>query len=60
MLTPVQPRSLDELEKRAIAEALQRNGYRREKSAAELGITRRTLLNKIKEYGLVIPDSARD
>ncbi len=56
----VQPRSLDELEKRAIAEALQRNGYRREKSAAELGITRRTLLNKIKEYGLVIPDSARD
>jgi DNA-binding NtrC family response regulator len=51
------PRSLVELEKRAIAEALERNGYHREKSAAELGITRRTLLNKIKDYGLEIPGS---
>ena len=42
--------SLGELEKRAILAALKRNGGKREASAAELGITRRTLLNKLKEY----------
>jgi two-component system response regulator AtoC len=46
------PRSLEEMEKEAIAAALQRNSYHREKTAEELGITRRTLLNKIKAYGL--------
>ncbi len=44
--------SLAELERRAIASALARNSYHRERTAAELGISRRTLLNKIKEYGL--------
>jgi two-component system response regulator AtoC len=46
------PIELRELEKRAIAAALARNGGHRERSAAELGITRRTLLNKMNEYGL--------
>ncbi len=45
------PPTLAELERRAILEALGRNGGRRGKSAEELGITRRTLLNKLKEYG---------
>jgi two-component system response regulator AtoC len=47
-----EPVEIVELERRAIAAALARNGGRREKSAVELGISRRTLLNKIKEYGL--------
>ncbi|TCW62633.1 sigma-54 dependent transcriptional regulator [Treponema sp. J25] len=45
-------RSLQELEREAIRLALLRNGGHREKTAQELGITRRTLLNKIREYGL--------
>ncbi|GAB1481464.1 sigma-54 dependent transcriptional regulator [Treponema sp.] len=43
---------LKELEKQAILAALERNKGHREKTAAELGITRRTLLNKMKEYEL--------
>lgn len=46
--------TLEEMEKRAIIDALDRNGHHREKTAAELGITRRTLLNKMKEYDLEI------
>jgi two-component system response regulator AtoC len=46
-----QPLRLEELEKIAILAALERNGGKREVSAVELGITRRTLLNKLKEYG---------
>jgi len=44
--------SLEELERKAILAALERNAYHRERTAEELGITRRTLLNKIKAYGL--------
>lgn len=44
--------TLREIEKRAILGALERNGGRREQSARELGITRRTLLNKLNEYGI--------
>ncbi len=44
--------SLRELEQRAIEAALLRNGGHREQSAQDLGITRRTLLNKMKEFGL--------
>ncbi|HRW23591.1 MAG TPA: sigma-54 dependent transcriptional regulator [Spirochaetia bacterium] len=43
--------TIAELEKRAILEALRRNGGKREASALELGITRRTLFNKLNEYG---------
>ena len=45
-------RTLEEMEKETITAALARNSFHREKTAAELGITRRTLLNKIKEYDL--------
>jgi two-component system response regulator AtoC len=39
-----------DVERRAVVEAMRRQGGHREKSAADLGFTRRTLLNKIKEY----------
>jgi len=54
------PRRLADIEKEAIAEALTRNRFHRERSAVELGITRRTLLNKIKEYALPIPNRDED
>ncbi len=46
------PLDLREIEKRAIEAALERNEGHRERTAAELGITRRTLLNKMNEYEL--------
>ncbi len=52
----VAARTLEEIEREAIAEALARNDYRREKTAGELGISRRTLLNKIKEYAIAVPE----
>ena len=48
-------RPLEEVERMAIEASLIRNAWHRERSAAELGITRRTLLNKVKDYGIVIP-----
>jgi two-component system response regulator AtoC len=45
-------RTLDSLEREAIVNALQRWEGSRTPTAAELGISRRTLLNKIKEYGI--------
>jgi two-component system response regulator AtoC len=44
--------SLEELEKRAIREALSRCNGNRTKAAEELGISRKTIINKIKAYGL--------
>ena len=41
-----------ELERRLIAEALERSNGNRTKAADELGIYRRLLYDKIKEYGL--------
>ncbi len=50
---PSPPRgTLKGMEKSAIREALLRNEGKRGAAAAELGISRRTLLNKIKEYQL--------
>ncbi len=46
--------SLRELEKVAIIRALHRHDGRREETAKELGITRRTLLNKINEYQITV------
>lgn len=46
------PLSLAEVERRAILSALERNAGRREQTARELGITRRTLLTKLKDYGV--------
>jgi two-component system response regulator AtoC len=45
--------TLEELQKQAIVEALQRWEGNRTRAADELGINRKTLLNKIKEYGLI-------
>lgn len=46
------PMSVYEAEKQAVLAALERHGGHREKTAAELGISRRTLLTKMKDYGL--------
>lgn len=45
------PYTLGQVERQAILAAIERNHGKREASAAELGITRRTLLNKLNEYG---------
>jgi two-component system response regulator AtoC len=44
--------SLEDIEKEAIRESLARNAGNRTKAAEELGVTRKTILNKIKQYGL--------
>ncbi|QDU72145.1 sigma-54-dependent transcriptional regulator [Mucisphaera calidilacus] len=44
--------SLDQIEKRAIREALRISGGNREQAARSLGIGERTLYRKLKEYGL--------
>lgn len=44
--------SLEEIEREAIEEALARCQGNRTKAAKELGISRRTILNKIRTYGL--------
>lgn len=46
------PLTLDQITCKAIAEALRRNGNNREKAAAELGISARTIYRKIKEFNL--------
>lgn len=45
------PRTLYEIEKRAILETLYKNGENQSRTAAELGISRSGLLIKLKEYG---------
>ncbi|HOV62471.1 MAG TPA: sigma-54 dependent transcriptional regulator [Spirochaetia bacterium] len=49
---PEKQGTLAELEREAIRTALLRNDGRKMETANELGISRRTLLNKIKEFGL--------
>lgn len=46
------PETLEAQERRAIADALERNGGHRKAAADELRISQRTLYRKIKEYGL--------
>ena len=45
-------RSMSELERDAIANALEKWNGNRTRAALELGISRRTILNKIKKFGL--------
>lgn len=45
-------RSLEEMERQMIIQALERHGGRRKATAEELKISERTLYRKIKEYGL--------
>jgi transcriptional regulator with PAS, ATPase and Fis domain len=47
-----QPVSLDEVERRHIEQTLRRHGGNRTRAAGELGISRATLINKIKAYAL--------
>lgn len=49
---PAEPMTLEDTERRTIAEALERNGGRRKATAKELKISERTLYRKIREYGL--------
>lgn|GEM_PF-2917057 len=44
--------SLKDIEKLAIKQTLKKNGGRRDKTAEDLGISKRGLLNKINEYKL--------
>ena len=44
------PETLGEVERQQIIAALDRNGGNRSKAAAELGISRRTLYNRLAEY----------
>ena len=55
--------SLKDIEKRAIEATLQRCGGKRVATAAQLGISKRGLLNKLKEYGVIdreAPDASSD
>mgnify|MGYP002732481428 CR=1 FL=1 len=54
--------SLKTVERRAIEAALRKNRGRRDQTAKALGISKRGLLNKIKEYGLdgQSPDASED
>jgi len=54
-----QVKSLREVEKQAIAEALRLCNGNIQRTAARLGIGRNTLYRKMEEYGLLPPDSAR-
>jgi two-component system response regulator AtoC len=49
---PVSDTSLEDMEKNAIRAALERYSGNRTKAALCLGIRRKTILNKIKQYGL--------
>ncbi|SMC16474.1 PAS domain S-box-containing protein [Desulfacinum hydrothermale DSM 13146] len=49
---PLQGWTLQEIEKRAIWEALERNNWKRMATARELGIDKNTLRRKIRRYGL--------
>jgi transcriptional regulator with PAS, ATPase and Fis domain len=47
-----QPQSLDEVERLHIERTLRQHGGNRTRAALELGISRATLINKIKTYSL--------
>ncbi|HMN69730.1 MAG TPA: helix-turn-helix domain-containing protein, partial [Bdellovibrionales bacterium] len=48
--------ALEELERRYIAHVLEKTGSRKEKAAQILGISRRTLYRKEREYGFATED----
>jgi DNA-binding NtrC family response regulator len=51
--SPTLEARVDVLERRIIEDCLQRNNFRRKETAAELGISRVTLYNKMKKFGLM-------
>lgn len=50
--------TIEQLEKRYIALVLEKTGRRKDKAAQILGINRRTLYRKEREYGLISPEMA--
>ena len=52
--------TLEELEKRYIQSVFEKTGGRKEKTSQILGINRRTLYRKLKEYGFVSADDVED
>jgi len=44
--------TLEELERKTIISTLKKNNFNQVISAEQLGITRQTLYNKIKKYGI--------
>jgi DNA-binding NtrC family response regulator len=47
-----QPETLEDMEKKMILSTLKKNGFSQNRTAEQLGITRQTLYNKIKKYGI--------
>lgn len=52
VITLTQTETLDEMEKKMIISTLKKNGFSQNITAEQLGITRQTLYNKIKKYGI--------
>lgn len=52
--------TVDQLERRYISLVLEKTGGRKDKAAQILGINRRTLYRKEREYGLITEDSPQD
>lgn len=50
---PTLEEQVDEFERRVIDESLRRHNYRRGETARELGISRVTLYNKMKKFGML-------
>lgn len=55
-LQNLQGGTLQDIEKRAIVEALERNQWRRMATARELGIDKNTLRRKVKRHGIALPE----
>lgn len=55
--TPVTPDSLDDAERRHITHVLRHTRGNKRQAALVLGISRSTLLHKVRKYGIVIPRS---
>ena len=54
---PVAKLPLEDAEMQAVVSSLEKNEYKRTRTARELGISRNTLWRKIKKYGISAPDS---
>ena len=52
MVAPQTVMTLEEMERMAIRNAIRQNGNNMSAVATQLGITRQTLYNKIRKYGL--------